>query len=139
MKKKAAMLPYVIEDDIYFLFMKPSDPNYGGSRFQIAKGHVDEGEKTLHAAAREAKEELGIKYSNINKIYALKDFIVKGMADDYILSVFLAELNNRSIGAHDRESKEVKFMTYKEFKIIGRRKHSSIVKLADIKLRKLIK
>ena len=45
--------------------MKPSDPKFGGDKFQIAKGKVDDGENAEEAAKREAHEELGLKGSNL--------------------------------------------------------------------------
>jgi 8-oxo-dGTP pyrophosphatase MutT (NUDIX family) len=45
--------------------MIPSDPAYGGTQPQIAKGRVDPGETPEISAIREGEEELGLRHSNI--------------------------------------------------------------------------
>jgi len=47
------------------LFFIPSDPAYGGDKFQIVKGRVDNNEDIEVATIREASEELGLKKDNI--------------------------------------------------------------------------
>ena len=65
-KERAALIPIFIENgkgDI--ALMKPSDPKYGGSSFQVAKGIIEDGEDPKEAAIREGQQELGI--TNIHK------------------------------------------------------------------------
>ena len=63
---RAGTIPYVIEGGVVkMMFMRPSGPMYGGDRFQIAKGKVEDGECTMDAALREAKEELGLFIGNV--------------------------------------------------------------------------
>lgn len=65
---KAGCIPwYKFPDGKVRLFlMKPSDPSYGGDRFQIAKGVIDALETPIMTAFREAEEELGCQLSNID-------------------------------------------------------------------------
>ena len=64
--QKAGLVPYAIFGNEYkYMFMIPSDSEYGGDRPQIAKGYVDHGESLEHAACREAKEELGVRLNNM--------------------------------------------------------------------------
>jgi 8-oxo-dGTP pyrophosphatase MutT (NUDIX family) len=49
------------------MFFIPSDPDFGGYKFQIAKGRVDR-RITSNAAIREAEEEIGLDKENIKKV-----------------------------------------------------------------------
>lgn len=65
---RAGIIPYFVDEDstILYMFMKPSDPEYGGSDWQIAKGRFDDGEDdALVVAVREGREELGLVEGNI--------------------------------------------------------------------------
>ena len=63
------LIPWTVyHDSIIMMFMMPSDPKFGGSNYQIAKGRKESGETDLEAAIREASEELGLKPSNIESI-----------------------------------------------------------------------
>jgi predicted NUDIX family NTP pyrophosphohydrolase len=69
---RAGLLVYKIENNqIEFLLMKPSDPNYGGSNFQIAKGQVDPGHDFYSTAFKEAEEELGVTKNNLTDVELL--------------------------------------------------------------------
>jgi 8-oxo-dGTP pyrophosphatase MutT (NUDIX family) len=66
-KKRAGVVPYFVTDtgDIKMLFMKPSNPLYGGPEYQVAKGVVEADEEHHEAALREGYEELGLMRENI--------------------------------------------------------------------------
>lgn len=66
-KKRAGVVPYYITDtgEIKMLFMKPSNPKFGGPEFQVAKGVVEDDEEYYEAALREGFEELGLLRDNI--------------------------------------------------------------------------
>lgn len=67
--KRGAIIPYAIEDnEVYVALMKPSDPKYGGSDFQIAKGIQEPGESIEKTAIREGEQELGLDLSNDIKL-----------------------------------------------------------------------
>jgi 8-oxo-dGTP pyrophosphatase MutT (NUDIX family) len=71
---KAGLVPYYrdsVNNRIMVCLMVPSDPNYGGTQPQIAKGGIDPGETALQAAKREAWEELGLPESQIVYIHQL--------------------------------------------------------------------
>lgn len=73
---RAAYIPYYKEDnEIYIMIMIPSDPNYGGSYPQLAKGHIEDNESPKEAAIREAEEEVGLKRKNIVKTHYLGTFL----------------------------------------------------------------
>jgi ADP-ribose pyrophosphatase YjhB (NUDIX family) len=60
-ENKSGGIPYVINNGkIECLFMIPSNPNFGGSYPQIAKGHIERNELPREACIRELKEELGV-------------------------------------------------------------------------------
>lgn len=67
--KRAGLVPFKVENGSVFVkLMKPSDPEYGGDRFQIAKGVIENGHTDIDTAYREAEEELGLKLDNISGI-----------------------------------------------------------------------
>ena len=52
-KDRGGVVPYYIKDGtILMMFMKPSDKNFGGERFQIAKGKIEKGVKILAEAIK---------------------------------------------------------------------------------------
>lgn len=63
--KRAYMIPVFMHEDIpYIMVMRPSNKNFGGSEYQIAKGRIDPGELPQQTAIRECNEELGLDVSN---------------------------------------------------------------------------
>ena len=62
--KRAYMIPVAIHDGTPFIMvMRPSNKQFGGIMYQIAKGRIDAGETSKQAAIRECSEELGINIS----------------------------------------------------------------------------
>lgn len=122
---RAGVIPYYVEDGkIKMLFMKPSNPKYGGGCFQIAKGKREEGESDKEAAFREAGEELGLFSGNIIKTHDLGNFLGR-------TRIFLAEIKDKGMfGDPQFETGEVKWMTPEEFKKAGRDLHYTIVNAA---------
>lgn len=60
-KKRGAIIPYcIMNEKVFIALMKPSDPKYGGTDFQIAKGTQEEGEDIKQTAIREGEQELGL-------------------------------------------------------------------------------
>ena len=67
---RAGLIPvHISNGEISMLFMKPSDPMYGGSDYQIAKGRIEDGEEPYETAVREAEEELGLNPDNMVNVY----------------------------------------------------------------------
>ena len=122
---RAGVIPYYIKDDnVEMLFMKPSDPKFGGSDFQIAKGKKEDGESDEEAAFREASEELGLFKGNIIDKHDLGNFLGR-------TRIYIAEIKDKDMfGDPHFETGEVKWMTPKEFDKEGRTLHRPIVKAA---------
>jgi hypothetical protein len=77
---KAGMVPYYKDKNniYYFMFMRPSNPLYGGKQFQFAKGFCDDGMTPIKTAIKEGMEELGLIKSNISSIQYIGVEKVKG-------------------------------------------------------------
>lgn len=131
LKVKAGFLPYVWESGVpVFMFMKSSNPKFGGNLPMIAKGHVDDGESNLRAAIREAEEELGLKPTNIKpgSTRAIWAGQLRGKTENYKMVVYAGEIEDK----HDflkphYETESVHWMTLDQFKVSGRQNHVSIV------------
>lgn len=127
---KAGVLPYFVDahDQLFFYFMTPSDPTYGGSCPQIAKGNIDAGEDTETAALREGHEELGLVERNISKIQSPITFFVNGTNADYELVVYPIEVISPvefDVAGHETGSCD--WLTVKQFRRLGREEHINIV------------
>jgi len=96
---KAGIIPYYIEDNlIYMMFMIPSNPLYGGSQPQIAKGLLEETEisnnQFIDAAIREGTEELGLRIDNIvsvNKIWDKRSIFKKSISNFKVYSALIKD------------------------------------------------
>lgn len=124
-KKKAGLIPYYVENkEIYMLFMRPSDPKYGGPDLQIAKGEVDEGNSYLETAISEAFEELGLYAGNIKSITEIGIFLSNQ-------KFFIASIKDKDMfGDFHYETGETKWLTLQEFLKVGRDIHKPIVQAA---------
>ena len=125
--ERSGVIPYCLEDDqIKILFMKPSDPKYGGDVFQIAKGKHEEGETPEEAGLREATEELGLFTENIVSTHELGKFLGR-------THMFVCEVKDPSpdqFGDPCFETGATKWMTPDEFYKEGRDLHVPVVKAA---------
>lgn len=122
---RAAIIPYYIDKkQLKFMFMKPTDPKYGGPCAQLAKGRVEDNEDTLVAAIREGEEELGLKQENIDNLLPLGVFLGR-------TTVFLVRIKDpNNFGSFESETKETVWLTLEEFQKIGRDIHISVVEAA---------
>jgi len=127
--RKAGIIPYYRDaTGVKMLFMKPSDPKFGGSRFQIAKGNIDPGENAQTAAIREGVEELGLISSNITKIEKMVEQQLTGQDESYIITVYAAEVKDKEAFSKPHyETAATKWMSLDEFRAEGRLSHLSIV------------
>lgn len=123
--KRAGVIPYMTFDDgnTRMLFMVPSDPAYGGDRFQIAKGKIDDGENIKQAALREGKEELGLRLNNIESSQYIGIHLGMGI---YVAKV----KDSESFDRPHFETGDTRWMTIEEFDADGRELHKSLVKFA---------
>ncbi len=124
---RAGLIPYFINEnkEHEMFFMKPSDPDYGGPDFQIAKGKVDPGETAKEAAIREAKEELGLFEGNIvGDVVYVDKFLVR-------TDIFICEIKDPELfGIPHYETGDTKWMTESEFLETGRVLHRPVVQAA---------
>ncbi len=122
---RAGVIPFYVEEgEVKMLFMKPSDPKFGGDQFQIAKGKKEEGESDEEAAFREASEELGLFAGNVKERHDLGNFLGR-------TRIFLAEIKDPAMfGDPHFETGEVKWMSPNKFNAAGRSLHRPIVKAA---------
>ena len=128
---RSGILPYYIEEEIKILFMRPSNPKFGGDTFQIAKGKHEEDETAEDAALREGNEELGLFKGNIVEVKKLGKFL--GRTD-----VFVAKIEDPDMfGDPHHETDETKWMTPTQFYAEGRDIHKPVVKAAVRLIEKL--
>ncbi len=123
---RAGVIPYHFNKlgELRMLFMKPSDPNFGGDQFQISKGKQEEKELPFDAALREGSEELGLKVLNVQQVYPLGTFLGR-------TEVFLARIKDPDdFNEPHFETGETKWMSLEEFKAEGRDIHKPVVKAA---------
>ena len=130
---KAGILPYYIDSEgiAKMLFMQPSDPKYGGSSFQIAKGGIDPGEDDLTAALREGEEELGLRRGNVVHTAKVTSETVSGLDETYKLTVFLAQIKDpAAFDTPHYETKRSTWLSQAEYARSGRSSQQSIVNKA---------
>lgn len=135
-ERRAAIIPWFVDKEngkVEMLFMRPSDPKYGGPLFQIAKGRIDPGENAKEAAVREGGEELGLFAGNIEKISYLGEFGYGRIA------TFLAKIKDKNLfGDPHYETGEVKWMTAEEFIATGRDFMKPMVRAASRRIIRLL-
>lgn len=130
---RAAMIPYIVENGVIrMLFMKPSDQEFGGDRYQLAKGKIeDEDEDELTAALREAKEEVGLFIGNVIKTAEVGLFMGR-------TTVFVAKVKNKDMfGQPSYETESVNWMTPEQFQMDGRPLHAPVVSSAVRLIKKM--
>ena len=71
-KPRAGAIPFFVKDGVARVkVMKPSDPDYGGTEWQMAKGEIDPGQDAESTAMKEAHEEVGLVPDNIARWWFL--------------------------------------------------------------------
>lgn len=120
---RAGIIPFYIEKSkIYMLFMKPSDPRYGGNSFQIAKGKCEDNETAEKTALREGFEELGLIEDNVEEL--INAGIHLGRT-----TIFLARIKDKDrFEKFHFETDETRWFSLEEFEKIGRKIHIPIVR-----------
>ena len=115
--EKAALIPYYrYGDDIKMLFMKPSNPKFGGHNFQICKGIIDPGYTSEQTAIKECIEELGVTENNLaNLQYLFYDILNYQDGRSSVIYVYTAEVIdlNKLVPFH-YETGSIRWMDIKE-------------------------
>lgn len=129
---RAGTIPYIVEDGVvHMMFQLPSDSRFGGDRFQIGKGRVEDNEDTQTAALREAKEELGLFLGNVLLVEEVGTFMGR-------TTVFVAKIRDKDLfGEPDFETSAVKWMTLEQFEEEGRELHVPVVQAAHRLIEKI--
>lgn len=122
---RAGTIPYIVEDgEVQMMFMKPSDPMYGGPDWQLAKGKIEEGETAKEAALREAREEIGLFVGNVTLVEEVGVFMGR-------TTVFIARVTSKDMfGMFGEETGDVKWLTMEQFMTEGRILHQPVVQAA---------
>ena len=122
--ERSGLIPCFINDsgELEMMFMKPSNPLYGGDRYQIAKGKIEVGESALETAIRESHEELGLRHDNICHTFYCGNFLGR-------TEIFAAIIYNKEDfdDFQPDETESVRWMTMSEFADIGRDIHIDVV------------
>lgn len=129
---RAGTIPYWVEpgtNQIYMMFMRPSNPEFGGFFFfQIAKGRIEDGEDAKTAALREAKEELGLFIGNVSLVEDLGLFMGR-------TTIYVAKIKSRDMfGEPSFETADTTWMTVEQFDQLGRDLHRPVVRAAYRKI-----
>lgn len=130
---RAGLVPYIIENGkISMMFMKPSDENFGGSDFQIAKGKVeDEDTSFKDAAIREAKEEIGLFTGNVIRTEEVGTFMGR-------TTVFVSKVKSKDMfGEPSFETGEVGWLTPEQFQLDGRILHRPVIAAVVRKIKQM--
>ncbi len=122
---RAGLVPYYVHEEtntIEMLFMRPSDHEYGGFYYQIAKGKVEDEDETFYdAAIRESMEELGLFRGNIIKTEEVGTFMGR-------TAIFVSKIKHKDLfGEPSFETESTKWMTLEEFLMDGRDLHKPVV------------
>jgi 8-oxo-dGTP pyrophosphatase MutT (NUDIX family) len=124
---RAGLMPVFIDDkgEQHFLFMQPSETKYGGDKYQIAKGRIEEDEESYDAAVRECVEELGLIPENMIAVYNCGRWLGRTF-------FYVAIVEDKNLfGAFHHETKSTKWMTPEEFSVDGRDIHREVVQHAS--------
>lgn len=128
--RKAGIIPFIrTEKGIEMLFVRSSDPDFGGPDPMIAKGHVDKGETPEQAAIREGGEEAGLKQSNFaGRPFLVQDQEIRGMTSTYLMRILAVEVKSKDdFGPFHYETAETMWMTGEEYEHRGRRSQLGFV------------
>lgn len=139
--KKAGVIPYIVDEDgtVRMYFMVPSDPAYGGSSPQIAKGCIDTGENPKDAALREGAEELGLVANNIEKITPLPTQSMSGVDSSYSMQIYAVKVkSDTAFTTPHFETGSTHWLTLQEFEKVGRSSHKPLVRLAQSLIQSLL-
>jgi len=120
--KKAGALIYCKNPKPLILLLKSSNPMFGGSSWQLPKGHIDEGESPHDTGVREGKEETGLMNQDIKDVHDIGIFTFTGMIETYeILFVGIETYQPKVSGKYHFETGEIKWFTIEDAKRVIRK------------------
>lgn len=100
---RAGLLPFYVDEDdtIHILLMRPSDPRYGGTEWQIAKG-IAETDDIEAEGIREGVEELGITQQDMmgETFYAASSLKKFRDGSRHSLFVYTVRTKAKSVSGH---------------------------------------
>lgn len=100
-----------VKNKVFWLLVRLT----GTDRWQLPKGTIDPGEKSLDAAIREVREEGGIEVRTLSKIGKIQYFFVLGEEKIFkTVTYYLMEFIKGTPGGHDHEVDEVRFFPFQE-------------------------
>lgn len=137
LRQKAGVIPYYLNNDGMpaMMFMVPSNVQYGGSLFQIAKGRIEPGENVQEAALREAEEELGLRAENIIQVTSVGNTKITGLDETYMLAIFVAEIKDpQNFSKPHYETGKTAWLTLEQFKTQGRQNQLPVITQAYNKI-----
>jgi predicted NUDIX family NTP pyrophosphohydrolase len=120
---RAGLIPFYVNEhnDIVMLFMVPTDNEWIDSVPQISKGRLEQDEMLLKAAIREAKEELGLKSSNLIRIEPIGQYST--------IMFYVGQINNPvDFDPFDTtETQKTVWLTLEQYQEEGRALHLPVV------------
>jgi 8-oxo-dGTP pyrophosphatase MutT (NUDIX family) len=130
---RAGLIPFYIDNDnqIKMLFMVPTENEWIDSVPQVSKGRIEPSEMTLKAALREAKEELGLKQSNLTRIEPVGQFST--------IMFYVGQITDPTdFDPFDEvETQYVIWMTKEDYESNGRQLHLPVVEMAVEKIKEI--
>lgn len=124
-REKSACLPFHKENEkIKMLFMRPSNPLYGGTYLQLPKGTIENGYNPEETIKKELEEEVGLVESNIEHLI----FLFKDKLKDCNVYVYAAQvIDTNALQPFHYETSEVKWLYVNDVKHEVRKSQHSII------------
>lgn len=110
------VLPIVDRDFVLMVCVKR--PVRGEPTFELPAGAVESGEKLVEAAARELKQETGIKIQDFSRFRSMIPLSVQPTRDPRLLNIFQIDLTQKEFEArlpHDHEIDSVHCLKFQDF------------------------
>lgn len=125
---KAGAIIYTLNPKPLVLLIKSSNPAFGGTAWQLPKGQIDPGESPDQAGYREAKEEAGLRDSDVVKITDLGTLTLKGMMETYAIHFQAVETHKPKVsGTYHFETGETKWFTVEDAEKLIRKDQKQVL------------
>jgi len=110
------VIPSLHPDERFYVYIRKPAGGFGGKRWTLAKGKVDEGETKEQAAVREVEEETGIQAKILSGSH-LGAFEGSFSTTHYYMMI----QTSGTLGRHDKETEEVRLLHIDDaIKVMGR-------------------